>query len=124
MYSSSELYRLFEAAVGFVAVDECLAADWLSIGVGDFIRVAGPLPKMKLWKKFDVVEVYLPPKDFILTHKLLAGRKKDRGDIAVLCTQLHVTTRKKAQKLLDKYIGRDTQEDYRVVEKLKTFFTK
>ncbi|HEX4204260.1 MAG TPA: hypothetical protein VHZ51_08710 [Ktedonobacteraceae bacterium] len=124
MYAGSELYRVFEATVGFVAFDEHLEDNWLSIGVGDFISVAGPLPKLKLWKKFAVIEVYLPPKGFILAHKLLADREKDQGDIAVLCAQLHITTRKKAQKLLDKYIRRDIQEDYHMSRKLQGLFAK
>src|SRR5689334_375923 len=52
IYSASELYRLFRSAVRFVANDEGLELSWLSVDVGDFIRAAGPLPKVKLWKKF------------------------------------------------------------------------
>ncbi|HEX4203137.1 MAG TPA: hypothetical protein VHZ51_02845 [Ktedonobacteraceae bacterium] len=123
-YSSSELYRLFEGAVGFVASDEHLDAGWLNTHIGDFMRSAGPLPKMKLWKKFDVVHVYLPPRDFILAYKLLASRRKDRGDIAALCTQLRINTRNKAQKVLDKYIRREVQEINDVPAKLGDIFKK
>jgi hypothetical protein len=51
VYSGSEIYRLFRAAVQFVADDENLEPSWLNIDVGDSIRAAGPLPKMKLWKR-------------------------------------------------------------------------
>src|SRR5881394_38644 len=78
IYSDSEIYRLFKAAVQFVARDEGLNANWLNIDVGGFVRAAGPLPSMKLWKKFGVVQVYLPPKDFILALKLSAAREKDQ----------------------------------------------
>src|SRR5438046_450453 len=122
MHSDSEIYRLFKAAVGFVAHDEGLEPSWLSIDVGDFIRAAGPLPKIQLWKRFEVLHIYLPPKDFILAHKLAASREKDMGDIAALCVQLRVKTRKKAQKIIDRYISRDVQTDKRVAEKLDILF--
>jgi hypothetical protein len=122
VYSGSEVYRLFRGAVQFVAGDEDLAPSWLNTDVGDFIRAAGSLPKMKLWKKFGMVHVYLPPKDFILAHKLVAARRKDRDDISSLCAQLRVHTRKKAQKVIDKYISRDIQENNHVAEKLERLF--
>lgn len=64
--SSSEIYRLFKMAVGFIADDEDLNPNWLNTDAGDFLRAAGPLPRLKLWKKFGVLHVYLPPKNFIL----------------------------------------------------------
>lgn len=124
MYSDSEAYRLFAAAVRFVAADEHLAPDWLNIGVSDFMHSAGPLPKMKVWKKFAVLQVYLPTKDFILAHKLVAGRQKDQSDITALCEQLGVKTRKKAQKILNKYISQEVQEDNHIPTKLALLFTK
>jgi hypothetical protein len=123
MYSGSEVYRLFMAAVQFIADDEGLDASWLNIDVGDFVLIAGPLPKMKLWRRFGVLHVYLPPKDFILAHKLIASRKKDIGDIEILLHQLKINTRKKAQKVLDKYISRELQENERVDVKLDRFFS-
>src|SRR5229473_151812 len=97
VYSGSEIYRLFKAAVQFVAGDEDLDPAWLNTDVGDFLRAAGPLPKLKLWKKFGMVRVYLPPKDYVLAHKLIAGREKDQPDIEVLCSQLGIDRREKAQ---------------------------
>ncbi len=123
VYSDSEVYRLFRAAVRFVAGDEHLEPSWLNTDVGDFIRAAGPLPKKKLWKRFGMLHVYLPPKDFILAHKLVAGRGKDRDDITSLCAQLRITTHKRAQKIVDKYISRDIQENNRVAEKLDILFS-
>ncbi len=55
IYSDSEVYRLFQATVRFVATDENLESSWLSTNVGDFLHVSGPLPKVKLWKKFGPV---------------------------------------------------------------------
>ena len=77
---------------------------------------------MKLWKKFELVHVYLPPKDFILAHKLIAAREKDMADISALCSQLRVDTRKKAQKIVDKYISKEIQENNRLAVKLAILF--
>lgn len=122
VYSDSEIYRLFQAAVQFVASDEALEPSWLSTDVGDFLRVAGPFPKVTLWKKFGPLHVYIPPKQFILAHKLLAGREKDSDDIDVLCHQLGINTRKKAQKVLDTYIKKDIQDNGNVAATLDDFF--
>src|SRR5436305_2697395 len=124
IYSGSEIYRLFKGAVQFVADDEGLDADWLNIDAGDFVLLAGPLPKRKLWKKFGIIYVYIPPKDFILVHKLLTARNKDKYDIEILLSQLKIDTRKKAQRFLDKYIDRDIQQNIHVDAKLDLFFTK
>src|SRR5947207_3296815 len=58
VYSDSEVYRLFQAAVQFVANDEALEPSWLSTDVGDFLRVAGPFPEATLWKKYGPLDVY------------------------------------------------------------------
>ncbi len=51
-----------------------------------------------------MLEVYVPPAEYILALKLLAGRQKDRDDIYALCQQLKIRTRKQAQRLVDRYI--------------------
>lgn len=67
--------------------------------------------------------MYLPPKDYILAYKLMAGRPKDRRDIEVLCAQLGIDDRDKAQKLVDKYIGQWVQEPYDIDAKLGNIFS-
>lgn len=123
-YVGSEVYWLFEAAVQAVGDQELLGSSWLNVTGSGFVREAGPLPKMKLWKKFGPLHVYVPPKDFILAHKFAASRRKDRDDIDLLCKQLGVNTRKKAQKLVDKYISRELQGISHVAEKLERYFGK
>lgn len=122
IYSDSEIYRLFKAAVQFVADDENLDANWLNIDVGGFIRAAGPMPKIELWKGFGVVHVYIPPNDFILALKLTSAREKDQNDIESLCRVLDVSTRKKAQMVLDKYIKQEFQANNHVASKLDALF--
>lgn len=118
----SELYRIFKGAVRFVAQDEKLSPAWLSTNIGDFLRTAGPLPEMKLWKKFGSLHIYIPPKDFILAHKLVAGREKDTPDIEALCHQLHIHKRAQVQKILDRYINPDTQSYHKVETTLDDIF--
>ncbi len=57
-----------------------------------------------------------------LAHKLIAAREKDEGDIKALCLQLGIATRRKAQKVLDKYISQEIQENHHAAEKLDIFF--
>ena len=122
IYAGSELYRLFSIAVELIAEDENLDDKWLNTDVGDFVRAAGPLPPMTLWKEFGGLQVYVPPRDFILAHKIIAGRAKDRGDIAILSAQLQVKKRTDAQKILDTYISEEIQANNRVATKLALFF--
>ena len=117
-----DVYWFFEAAVQEIAKREALESDWLNVTGTGFVRDAGPLPKMKLWKKFGPVHVYLPPRDFILAHKLAASRRKDAADIDFLCAKLRIDTLEKAQKLIDKYIRGDLQRMIRVAEKLERRF--
>lgn len=77
---------------------------------------------MKRWKRFGLIHMYLPPKDFILAHKFVASRRKDMADIDALCAQLRVKTRDEAQKIIDKYISQDLQRMSHVAEKLDRYF--
>jgi hypothetical protein len=120
----SDDYRIFRNAVRFVAYDLGLTDAWLSDNIGDFLRMAGPIPKGKLWRRFGrYLEVYVPPQAFILAHKLVAGREKDEKDIQALFQSLHVTKRAQAQKILDKYItNKDIQESEGIQETLDDLF--
>jgi|SRR5579859_6230192 len=122
VYSDSDIYWNLQEAILAVANTERLDLRWMNMDGSGFVHQAGPLPKMKLWKQFGPMFIYLPPKDFILAHKLVAGRKKDRADIEFLCAQLRINTRKKAQKVLDKYIGRYYQDTGHAAETLDAIF--
>ena len=62
--------------------------------------------------------------EFILAHKLVAGREKDLDDIDALCRQLGIKNRKKAQKILDTYIYQDIQDNSDVMAILDDFFSQ
>ncbi|HEY4034875.1 MAG TPA: hypothetical protein VGL94_13015 [Ktedonobacteraceae bacterium] len=122
----SDDYRIFRNAVHFVAYDARLSDSWLSDNIGDFLRMAGPVPQGQLWRRFGrYLEVSIPPKAFILAHKLIAGRLKDEEDTRALFQSLHITKRQEAQNIVDKYItNKDIQESEEVQKKLNRFFSQ
>lgn len=69
------------------------------------------LPRGKLWKRYGPLHVYAPPKEYILALKIMAGRDKDIADCRVLVSQTNISTRKQAQKVVDRYILLDAQKD-------------
>ena len=101
---TSPLYQTFKVAVRAVARKHTLPGNWLNDLIGDFLRDTGTAPAGTLWRTFARLEVYIPPKDYILALKLFAGRPKDRDDITILCQQLQIWTREQAQSLVDRYI--------------------
>ena len=101
---TSSLYQTFKTAVQLVARKNQLPSIWLNDMIGDFLRDLGTAPEGRLWHRYDQLEVFLPPKEYILALKLLAGRQKDMRDIQALCQQLRVQTREHAQQLVDRYI--------------------
>lgn len=120
----SEDYRIFRNAVHFVAFDAHLKDAWLSDNIGDFLQMAGPVPRGKRWRRFGrYLEVYIPPLSYILALKLVAGREKDEQDIRSLFQRLRITRREQAQKIVDKYItNQDIQESEGVQETLDDLF--
>ena len=102
--TSSPLYQLFKAAVRAVANRNQLPMTWMNDMIGDFLRDSTRVPQGTLWRTYTLLEVYVPEAEYILALKLLAGRPKDRGDIQLLCQQLHIVTRVQAQQMVDRYI--------------------
>lgn len=119
----SPIYRIFKSAVRTVATNNDLSTKWLNDVIGDFLRNAGEVPEGKLWKRFSVLEIYIPPKEYILAHKILAGREKDESDILALSQQLKIETRAQAQKLVEKYIpNKQLHQLHGLDETLDRFF--
>jgi hypothetical protein len=102
--AASPRSRIFRSAVRAVARKHKLPSNWLNDIMGDFLRDTGTAPEGTLWRTYPMLEVYIPPSNYILALKLFAGRPKDRDDIYSLCQQLHIRTRKQAQRLVDRYI--------------------
>jgi hypothetical protein len=80
----SLLYQQFRRAVRTIATKHQLRGNWLSDIMNDSLHHNGQVPAGTLWRTYGVLEVYLPPEEFILALKLMAGRQKDREDILAL----------------------------------------
>src|SRR5260370_42276860 len=61
------------------------------------------IPKGKLWRRYGPLHIYVPPKEYILALKILAGREKDIDDCKLLLQQVKVQKRQQAQRLLRRY---------------------
>lgn len=70
------------------------------------------IPDGKLWKQFGPLYIYVPPKEYILALKIIAGRDKDLDDCAILFPQSGITTYEQAKQLLDRYILPKAQEEH------------
>ena len=56
------------------------------------------MPRGKLWKRYEPLQVYAPPKEFVFALKILAGRDQDLADCRILLPQTHIRTRKPGPK--------------------------
>lgn len=121
--TTSSLYQTFKTATRVVARRNRLPFSWINDVIGDFLRDASIVPEGTLWRTYEPLEVYIPPDDYILALKLLAGRTKDRKDIQALCQQLHIRTRQQAQQIVDTYIpDKQVQQLNKLDKKLATVF--
>ena len=121
--ANSQIYRIFKTAIRTIAARNRISASWLNDVIGDFLRDIGTVPEGTLWRRYAMLEVYLPPSEYILALKLLAGRPKDKNDIYVLCQREKIQTHQQAQKLVDRYIpNRQIQQMNHLDNTLNTFF--
>lgn len=121
--TASTLYQQFRTAVRAIAYRNQLRGNWLSDIMNDSLHHNGQVPAGTLWRIYGILEVYLPPEDFILALKLMAGRQKDRVDILALSKKLKVQTRQQAQHLVDRYMpDKQLQQLSDLDETLDEFF--
>lgn len=118
--------RAFRAAVWKVAKSHRLPRHSANDDAAFFIRELTPiLPKGVLWRKYDMLEVYIPPREYILVLKLMTFRAKDQEDIMVLLEKEHISTRAEARVLLRKYLDAQNPRlwiDYQVEKTLSILF--
>lgn len=113
--------KYFLAAIREVARRHGLPRKWLNDV--SFSLLGGLSPQsMELWTTYGMLQIFCPPRDFILALKLFADRRKDRPDIDALLRDLNITTREQAQAILDRYIESRFQQEYRVHLTLDTWF--
>ena len=122
----SEEYRLFKSAVRFVAYDLGIQETWLNDLIAESLRASGKVPEGTSWRTFGkLVEIYLPPKDYILACKLMAGRPKDQNDIIALCRALRIKSYGQAQRIVDAYFPNQQEQLISgLAETLERFFRK
>ncbi len=70
------------------------------------------IPEGELWKQFGPLHIYVPPKEYILALKIVAGREKDLDDCVILLPRTQITTLQQARQLLDQYILPQAQEEH------------
>ncbi len=115
--------RKFEKAVRTIAKRHGISkSNWLNDVAFDWIDGLGPQPRVVLWKRFNMLEVYLPPEDYILALKLFSYRPKDIPDIQALLKRLNVQTKEEAQKIVNKYILVRWQIEFNVAKALHEIF--
>ena len=84
------------------------------------------IPEGTLWKRFGPLHIHIPPKEYIIALKILAGREKDLEDCAILLPQTAIHTRKQAQQVLDHYIlpGAQEKNAEQIASSLSELFTE
>jgi hypothetical protein len=69
------------------------------------------MPRGTLWRQYGPLHVYVPPTEFMFALKILAGRDQDLADCRILLPQTHIRTRQQAQRVLNRYILPEAQQD-------------
>lgn len=112
---------LYQAALS-VAQQHDLSPYWFNtIRVGA-LDPLGVTFQRTLWKKYQILEVYLPDKEYVLVQKLHINRPKDHEDIRLLFQALGVATQAQAQELLDRYLSQDEQRQVNLTVTLHHYF--
>ncbi len=111
--------KTFRSAVNAVAKRYRLRRDWMNDVVAAFTP---PLGSLTLWRTYTHLQIYVPQLDCMLALKLLSGRPRDEEDIAALCQQLNISTRKQAQALVDRYADRQWQQECMIEATLDALF--
>lgn len=102
--------KIFRSAVNAVAKMYRIRRDWMNDVVAAFSPDLDPL-SVTLWREYTNLHVYVPPAEYILALKLLAGRERDEEDILALCELLNIQEREQAQAIVDCYAELHWQEE-------------
>jgi hypothetical protein len=85
--ATSPRSQIFRSAVRAVARKHKLPSNWLNDIMGDFLRDTGTAPEGTLWRTYTMLEVFIPPSEYILALKLFAahGMRNERVQARLLC---------------------------------------
>jgi hypothetical protein len=101
-------------AIRTVAKRNGLKREWFNDAAFGILGELQPSQeKLQLWRIYGALEIYMPPTEFIFTVKIFGYRDRDFNDVQALIQKLDVRTREQAQEIIDRYISRDTQREYR-----------
>jgi hypothetical protein len=110
-------------AISSVAKRNNLKRDWFNDAAFGIIgELQPPEQQLTLWKTYGALEIYMPPAEFILAVKIFGYRDRDYNDVVALIKQLNVQTRDHAQHIIDEYVDRKAQRDYKTHVTLDDFF--
>lgn len=113
---------LYQAAHA-VATHYQLHLNWLNTIRAGALQPRGVVPQRhSLWKKYHLLEIYLPEPAYVLIQKLLIYRRKDQQDVAALFYALEITTYEQAQTFLDQYISQTEQQQRSLPLLLRSYF--
>lgn len=110
-------------AIGAVAKRNNLRRDWFNDAAFGIVgELQPPEQQLILWKTYGALEIYMPPAEFMLAVKIFGYRSRDYNDVAALIERLNVQTKEHAQQIIDRYIDRKAQEEYRTHVTLDDLF--
>jgi hypothetical protein len=112
---------LYQATQAVTKQYQLLPTWFNTIRVGA-LQPRGVAPPCKHWKKYQVLEVYLPEPEYVLVQKLLIHRRKDRPDIQALLHTLEIREYAQALALLDRYIAPEEQQQQKLPLLLRSYF--
>ncbi len=76
---TSSLYQTFKVAVRAVAARNQIPLTWINDVIGDFLRDTSVVPQGSLWRTYALLEVYIPPNEYIWHSNCLQAAKKIEG---------------------------------------------
>ena len=97
-------YQTVQQAINLVAKEKQLSSSWLNDNVTIVVDQIGKPKKLKHWKTFSNLVVYVPELEYILALKLFSGRRQDTRDIQALAQRLDVCTKTQAWSIVNLYI--------------------
>ncbi len=104
------MLRPLQEGINAVAAANPIGSNWLNYLTQLLMYDLVIVPDGSLWKTFGPIQIYTPPPEYILALKIFAGREKDIGDCQILLQQGTITTRKQAQKAINRYILPDARQ--------------
>ncbi len=115
--------RTILSAINAVAKRHGLKRDWLNdAAFGILGGTQPPFEQLTRWRVYGALEIYLPPAEFIFAVKVFGYRDRDFNDVQALIRALNVRTREQAQAIIDRYIERKAQQEYRTQMTLDDLF--